>query len=96
MRHERDRLVMNSVIATSVETRPAATRVKPNWRANIGAWSLVAPAMIFITVLFVVPLIEVIVISFTEPAVSLANYREFFPRSFIPGFCSTPSSRLSW
>jgi putative spermidine/putrescine transport system permease protein len=78
MRHERDRLVMNSVIATSVETRPAATRVKPNWRANIGAWSLVAPAMIFITVLFVVPLIEVIVISFTEPAVSLANYREFF------------------
>ncbi len=33
--------------------------------------------MIFLTVLFVVPLIEIIVISFTEPTVSLANYREF-------------------
>ena len=50
-------------------------------RANLSAWMLSAPAILFIAVLFVYPLLDVIVISFTDPTLSLANYREFFSSS---------------
>ena len=47
-------------------------------RSNLGAWMLAAPAVIFLVVLFIIPLLEVVYISFTEPELSVANYREFF------------------
>ncbi len=47
-------------------------------RANLSAWTLSAPAVLFIAVLFVYPLLDVVVISFTDPTLSLVNYREFF------------------
>ncbi len=47
-------------------------------RANLSAWTLSAPAVLFIAALFVYPLLDVVVISFTDPTLSLVNYREFF------------------
>jgi len=47
-------------------------------RANLSAWTLSAPAVLFIAVLFVYPLLDVVVISFTDPTLSLVHYREFF------------------
>ncbi|MDE0031851.1 MAG: ABC transporter permease [Deltaproteobacteria bacterium] len=47
-------------------------------RANLSAWTLSAPAVLFIAVLFVYPLLDVVVISFTDPTLSFVHYREFF------------------
>jgi len=45
---------------------------------TLRAWFLVGPAMLFIGVLFVLPLIRIVVTSVTDPTVSLRNYVEFF------------------
>jgi putative spermidine/putrescine transport system permease protein len=39
---------------------------------------LVAPAILFIAVLFILPIINVLILSVTEPTVSLANYQRIF------------------
>jgi putative spermidine/putrescine transport system permease protein len=41
-------------------------------------WVLLAPACVFLLVVFVVPLVQVLVLSVTEPAVSLAHYKRVF------------------
>ena len=68
--------------ATSVRATDAPARRKASrpWRsrANLSAWTLSAPAVLFIAVLFVYPLLDVVVISFTDPTLSLVHYREFF------------------
>ena len=66
-------------------------------RANLSAWMLSAPAILFIAVLFVYPLLDVIVISFTDPTLSLANYREFLlVVALLQGARKTPSGSLLW
>ena len=70
---------MNATSARPAVTQAGPTRFRPlRSRANLSAWTLSAPAILFIAVLFVYPLLDVIVISFTDPTLSLANYREFF------------------
>lgn len=61
-------------------TTLAGRRAFRPWRsrANLSAWTLSAPAVLFIAVLFVYPLLDVVVISFTDPTLSLVHYREFF------------------
>jgi putative spermidine/putrescine transport system permease protein len=41
-------------------------------------WLLLAPASLFVVVLFVLPLVQVLVLSVTDPEVSLAHYRRVF------------------
>ncbi len=70
---------MNATSVRPADT-PAGRKAFGPWRsrANISAWTLSAPAVFFIAVLFVYPLLDVVVISFTDPTLSLVNYREFF------------------
>ena len=42
------------------------------------AWLLLAPAVVFLVVVFVLPLAQVLILSVTEPSLSLANYRRVF------------------
>ncbi len=70
---------MNATSVTPADAHPGKRAFRPlRSRANLSAWTLSAPAILFIAVLFVYPLLDVIVISFTDPTLSLANYREFF------------------
>lgn len=62
----------------TVEMESSAIAGAVSSRTNLSAWILATPAVLFIAVLFVYPLFEIVVISFTEPNVSLGNYREFF------------------
>ena len=41
---------------------------------NLWPWLLLTPLAVFLVVFFVVPLIDVAVMSFTEPRVTFANY----------------------
>jgi len=61
-----------------VEMESSAIAGGVSSRTNLSAWMLATPAVLFIAVLFVYPLFEIVVISVTEPKVSLGNYREFF------------------
>src|SRR6516162_8130062 len=47
-------------------------------RDGLTAWLLVAPAVLCITVLFIVPIGYVLLLSITDPTVSLDHYRRFF------------------
>src|SRR5262249_62148623 len=47
-------------------------------RVGLTAWLLVAPAVLSIIVLFIVPIGYVLLLSITDPTVSLDNYRRFF------------------
>jgi len=69
---------MNASPTTATISSTLQSRGKQKLRSSFGAWMLAAPAMIFLIVLFIIPLLEIIFISFTEPTVSIANYREFF------------------
>ena len=70
---------MNATSVRPADTHAGKKAFRPlRSRANLSAWMLSAPAILFIAVLFVYPLLDVIVISFTDPTLSLANYREFF------------------
>ena len=69
---------MNASTTIPITSQPAMLKWQRHLRSNLGAWVLAAPAVIFLIILFIVPLIDVIIMSFTEPTVSLANYREFF------------------
>ena len=69
---------MTALPTIPMTSQPEMSKWRNLVRSNMGAWMLAAPAVLFLVVLFIIPLVEVIIISFTEPAVSLANYREFF------------------
>src|SRR6516165_50194 len=56
----------------------AARRRGPMSRDGLTAWLLVAPAVLCITVLFIVPIGYVLLLSVTDPTVSLDHYRRFF------------------
>lgn len=69
---------MTSSFVQAVKGRPLIREIKRPSRATVSGWTLAAPAMVFILVLFVYPLIDIVIISFTEPKLSLGNYVEFF------------------
>jgi putative spermidine/putrescine transport system permease protein len=48
------------------------------WREQMTAWLLVAPAVLAIILLFVVPIGYVLLLSVTDPTVSLEHYRRIF------------------
>jgi putative spermidine/putrescine transport system permease protein len=48
------------------------------WREQMTAWLLVAPAILAIILLFVVPIGYVLLLSVTDPAVSFEHYRRIF------------------
>ncbi len=47
-------------------------------RDSLTAWLLVAPAVACVVVLFIVPIGYVLLLSVTDPTVSLDHYRRFF------------------
>ena len=47
-------------------------------REQMTAWLLLAPAVLAIIVLFIVPIGYVLLLSFTDPTVSLEHYRRIF------------------
>ena len=51
---------------------------KARARTRTTTWLLIAPACLFILVVFVLPLLQVLVLSVTDPTVSLAHYRRVF------------------
>jgi putative spermidine/putrescine transport system permease protein len=59
---------------------PAAARPAPAWvgRAHASGWVLLLPSLVALVVLFVVPLLNVVVDSFTDPVVGLGNYASLF------------------
>src|SRR5215475_11513317 len=56
----------------------AVRRRGPMSRDGLTAWLLVAPAVLCIIVLFIVPIGYVLLLSVTDPTVSLDHYRRFF------------------
>src|SRR5260221_13781041 len=56
----------------------AVRRRGPMSRDGLPAWLLVAPAVLCIIVLFIVPIGYVLLLSVTDPAVSLDHYGRFF------------------
>jgi putative spermidine/putrescine transport system permease protein len=54
----------------------AATRRNPGESMTAGL--LVAPALLYLLILFIIPIGYMLLLSVTEPAVSLANYRRLF------------------
>ncbi|MFF5289667.1 ABC transporter permease subunit [Paractinoplanes globisporus] len=59
---------------------PTATAVAPARiaRASASGWPLLLPAVAALVILFVVPLVNVVVDSFTEPNAGLGNYASLF------------------
>lgn len=59
---------------------PSSGRPLPAWiaRAHTSGWLLLAPALIALVVLFVVPLLTVVVDSVTDPVPGLGNYATLF------------------
>jgi putative spermidine/putrescine transport system permease protein len=59
---------------------PPARRLAPAWinRVHASGWLLLLPSLVALVILFVVPLTNLIVDSFTEPAVGLENYASLF------------------
>jgi len=60
------------------QARIAAPRSSRRWLP----WMLLAPVLIYLAVLYLVPLAIVMVSSVTDPSPSLAHYRDFFTDSF--------------
>src|SRR4051812_14460395 len=66
-------------MASLVEAGPVARRRALFRRKGTpGAWLLVAPAALFLVVLFIVPIAYVLVLSFTDPSLSLKHYTRIF------------------
>jgi putative spermidine/putrescine transport system permease protein len=65
--------------ARSARAGPAG-RLAPAWvdRARTSGWLLLLPSLVALVILFVVPLANIVVESFTEPAVGLGNYASLF------------------
>src|SRR5512138_2693909 len=68
-----------TVPAATAEAPPTG-RLAPAWisRAHTSGWLLLLPSLIVLVILFVVPLVNVVVESFTEPSVGLGNYASLF------------------
>jgi putative spermidine/putrescine transport system permease protein len=58
--------------------RGGAVTSDAQWREQMTAWLLVAPAVVAIILLFVVPIGYVLLLSVTDPSVSLVHYRRIF------------------
>src|SRR6266487_2853253 len=56
----------------------AARRRGPMSRDGLTAWLLVAPAVLCIIVLFIIPIGYVLLLSVTDPTISLDHYRRIF------------------
>ena len=69
---------MTSTTASAVETGASAEAARRPPDNRWAAWLMAAPAILFIAALYVYPMLEIVVISFTEPKVSLGNYYQFF------------------
>jgi putative spermidine/putrescine transport system permease protein len=67
-------------VPTATAQAPPAGRLAPAWidRARASGWLLLLPSLIALVILFVVPLANIVVDSFTEPAVGLGNYASLF------------------
>jgi putative spermidine/putrescine transport system permease protein len=59
-------------------TKAAAIRAAPGSRGGVAAALLVAPAILTIALLFVLPIGYVLVLSVTDPSLSLEHYRRLF------------------
>ncbi len=62
----------------AVGARPAAAAAGARRRVDLTGWVLLAPACLFLVLVFVLPLAQILVLSVTEPATSLAHYRRVF------------------
>lgn len=73
------RLTRMSALTTATAEAPAG-RLGPSWirRAHASGWLLLLPALIALVVLFVLPLADIVVDSFTEPTTGLDNYISLF------------------
>jgi putative spermidine/putrescine transport system permease protein len=66
------------------EPGPARPGLTPSWdsdarwREQMTAWLLVAPAVLAIIVLFIIPIGYVLLLSVTDPTISLEHYRRIF------------------
>jgi putative spermidine/putrescine transport system permease protein len=67
-------------VPTATAQAPPAGRLAPAWidRARAAGLLLLLPSLIALVILFVVPLANIVVDSFTEPAVGLGNYASLF------------------
>ncbi|MFI5894135.1 ABC transporter permease subunit [Actinoplanes sp. NPDC051513] len=65
-------------MAAPTITREAPTRRLAPARLRKGGWLFLLPALVALVILFVVPLINVVVDSFTEPSAGLGNYASLF------------------
>lgn len=69
-------------------------------RPNLWPWLLLAPLAAYLAVFFLIPLIDVAIMSFTEPRVSLANYERvitgsLYQKVFINTFLTAGLVTLS-
>lgn len=66
--------------ATMTAKAPTTGRLAPAWlgRAHTTGWLLLLPSLVALVVLFVVPLLNIAVDSFTEPATGIGNYASLF------------------
>jgi putative spermidine/putrescine transport system permease protein len=62
----------------AISARGAAATAPRNPGESLTAGLLVAPALLYLIVLFVIPIGYMLLLSVTDPAVSLANYRRLF------------------
>jgi putative spermidine/putrescine transport system permease protein len=74
-------------MASLVETgaSDAAKTRRRRFGPSPTAWLLLAPAGLFVLVFFVLPIAYVLVLSVTDPTVSLGNYRRIFATSLYSG-----------
>jgi len=66
-----------STLAATSDIHPVASGARTREPAA-AAWLLLAPAVLFLLALFVVPIIYILVLSVTDPTVSLNHYRRIF------------------
>jgi putative spermidine/putrescine transport system permease protein len=66
--------------STATAEAPATGRLAPAWlgRAHTTGWLLLLPSLVALVVLFVVPLLNIAVDSFTDPVTGLGNYASLF------------------
>ncbi|MFI5913283.1 ABC transporter permease subunit [Dactylosporangium sp. NPDC051541] len=67
-------------VPTATTEAPPAGRCGPARiaRARVSGWLLLLPALVALVVLFVLPLVNIVVDSFTEPETGLGNYASLF------------------
>ena len=71
---------------------PQAESLKQRWR---GAGNLL-PALLFLGLFFLAPLIGLLLRGVLEPVPGLGNYEQLFANSAYPACCSTPFRWPGW